>query len=62
MRKKLAVVAVVTALAGLPLAAVPAQAAETHICDIFAEPFDVPCRIVTSVVCQPPMPPLSICR
>ncbi|MDQ3952673.1 MAG: hypothetical protein M3279_06905 [Actinomycetota bacterium] len=62
MRRKLAAAVVAAAFVAAPVAAVPAQASETHICSAFAYPYDQPCWIVMGVVCRRPVPPLTICR
>lgn len=60
MKKKLAVGVIAAAIAASPFAAAPAQA--THLCAIWAPPFDrVPCTVL-SIICDEPWPPLSICR
>lgn len=60
MKKKLALAIVATAIAAAPFAAAPAQA--THLCAIWAPPFDrVPCTVL-AIICDEPWPPLSICR
>lgn len=60
MRKKLAAAAVAAAFAVALFAAAPAQA--THLCAVWAPPFDrVPCTVM-AIICDEPWPPLSICR
>jgi hypothetical protein len=52
MRKRLTVALAAAALAVVPLGASPARAAETHICDIFAPPYDSACRKVVILYCK----------
>lgn len=60
MKKKLAVTVAAAALAAMSFPASPARA--SHLCQIWAPPFDrVPCTVL-AVICAPPLPPLSICR
>lgn len=60
MKRKLAVTLAAAALAAVSLPASPAQA--THLCAIWAPPFDrVPCTVL-AIICDEPWPPLSICR
>ena len=51
MRKRVAV-ALAAALAALPLGTSPAGAAETHVCNIFAPPYDAACREVVILYCK----------
>lgn len=60
MKRKLTVGIVAAAIAAAPFATAPAQA--THLCAIWAPPFDrVPCTIL-SVICRRPLPPTTICQ
>lgn len=60
MKKKLALTIAAVALASVPYTASPAGA--THLCAIWAPPFDrVPCTVL-AIICDEPWPPLSICR
>jgi hypothetical protein len=52
MRRKLAVVLAAAALATVPLGASSAQAAETHVCNIWAPPYDETCRDVVILYCK----------
>jgi hypothetical protein len=60
MKKKLALALTATALAASPFAAAPAQA--THLCAIWAPPYDQVFCTVVNVLCSRPLPPLTICR
>lgn len=52
IRTKLAAVAVAaTALAAGPLTAAPAAASETHVCEVFADPYATVCALPLRVYC-----------
>ncbi|MDQ3914718.1 MAG: hypothetical protein M3323_05205 [Actinomycetota bacterium] len=51
----------VLALAAGPLSATPAAAEETHVCDVFAEPWATVCALPIRVYCIV-FPDQAICR
>ncbi len=52
MKRKIAAVVMAAAAVAAPVSAPPAQAAKTHVCNVFAQPFDIPCRIALAVYCR----------
>lgn len=52
MRKRLAVAFAAAALALVPLGASPARAAETHLCNVFAPPYDSACEEIVILYCK----------
>ena len=60
MKKKLALALTAAALAGSSFAAAPAQA--THLCAIWAPPYDQVFCTVINAICSRPGPPFTFCR